>query len=115
MNLKLMIVKIRKYLVLFAISLSFIMFSPYIVQGTEQPEIFRSPTSYHLPPQANGSYLVAANHAPSFAIPIDCTLGENCFIMQSIAILAQQPLILVVVGKPTIPTKAPILASRINK
>jgi murein DD-endopeptidase len=77
----LMITNIRHYLLLFTIALSLILFSRYMVLGAEQPGMFRSPTKYDLPAQPKNTHLVGSNNAPSFAIPIECTLGENCYIM----------------------------------
>lgn len=77
-----MIAKIFQSLLLLASALSFVIVSSCIAWGTKQPEIL--PPAYdissNIPSQGTGTQR-AASRSPQFRIPIDCTLGENCYIM----------------------------------
>lgn len=76
-----MIAKIRKSLLLFAIAFSFVIVSGCIAWGTKQPEIFRIPANYDIPNNGTGTHLATTPNSPQFRIPIDCTLGTDCYIM----------------------------------
>lgn len=80
-----MIPKIFKSLLLFAIAFSFVIVSGCIAWGTKQPEILPIPANYDISSnilsQGTGTQRAAVTNSPQFRIPIDCTLGENCYIM----------------------------------